>query len=159
MSARSPFEYLHYLTTVTIRLAGEYETKVLPEPQDGRIHVLMPGLLVIVQDAHAALSMAGIWRAATRQAETIFNGRRAEQYRVLRRITSHTSVCLTGLQNATETYGRAHPYSTSRCGELAVQVGGVTVICDDRAAFDVQVQMWQAAAAAVETVWPGKYQR
>jgi hypothetical protein len=145
----------HHLPVISIRLMGAHETRVLAEAD--AIHVLIPGLLVVLRDRIAAWQMATVWRRAARQADAVFNGQTATPYEVpgwgQGTQVVHSAVSLTGMFSGVQIYGRTPQHSPSRCGELKVQVGALRIVCDDRAAFDRQADTWAQAAALVPEVW------
>ncbi|MGW5259711.1 hypothetical protein ACWEQG_01970 [Microbispora sp. NPDC004025] len=146
----------HHLPVVTIRLMGAHDTRVLTEAD--AIHVLIPGLLVVLRDRIAAWQMLRVWRRATAQADAVFNGETAAPYEVPGwkngTMLVHSAVSLTGMLSGVQIYGRTPKHSPSGCGELKVQVGALRIICDDRAAFDRQADTWAHAASLVPQVWP-----
>jgi len=148
----------HHHPIVSLRLMGAHETRVLTEAD--AIHVMIPGLLVVLRDRIAAWQMATIWRRATAQANAVFNGHLAAPYKVpgwdKGTMLVHSAVSLTGMLSGIQIYGRTPKHSPSGCGELKVQIGALRIICDDRAAFDRQATTWEQAAALVPQVWPDK---
>ncbi|SDI46650.1 hypothetical protein SAMN05421505_1551 [Sinosporangium album] len=145
----------HYLPAVTIRLAA-HETEIHTDSRT--IRVLIPGLMVVLRDQLAAWGMWHIWQQASGQADTVFNGRSA-RYEVARRPYMHTAVSFTGRPSGVEVYARHHSRSRTGCGELAIRVGPLTIVTDDRSAYDTQAATWAEAAELAAQVWPGRYQQ
>ncbi|PZG56320.1 hypothetical protein C1I98_01425 [Spongiactinospora gelatinilytica] len=149
---------MHYLPSVTIRLTGAAENRVVPRRDRDRaqVDVYIPGAIVILWDERAAWTMLTAWRNAAGIAERTFGARSAAGYEVANRHTSHITIGLQGKQSV-EVFARNYLHSRSGCGELAVVVGPLTIVADDREAYDQQVATtWRVAAATANAVFDRK---
>ncbi|PZG33038.1 hypothetical protein C1I98_29015 [Spongiactinospora gelatinilytica] len=144
---------MHYLPGVTLRLTGAAETRVVPRRD--QVDAYLPGAIVILWDEQAAWTMMTVWRNACGQAERVFGAWRAAGYTVINRHTSHITIGLQGKQSV-EVFARNYLHSRSQCGELAIAVGPLTIVADDREAYDRQVATWREAAAAANAVFNRK---
>lgn len=133
----------HHSTSVTARFAGDHETSV--ETILDTVRVTIPGLVITITDHTAAWCMWKAWREASNIAPQIFTGQRAPAYPASPVTRIHTAVAITGWQPGRQVWGKTHQHAASGCGEIAVRVGGLTIICDDRDAFDRQLATWALA--------------
>ena len=144
----------HHNTQVVVRYAGEHQTNV--EILLDVLRITLPGLVVTITDVRAIWSIWKAWHEAASHARNVFNDLSAASYLVSPVTTIHTAVRISGWQPGRQVWGKTPNHSTSGCGELRVRVGGLVIICDDRAAFDRQLATW---AMAYDTgrrkIWPG----
>ncbi|MGP3917658.1 hypothetical protein [Nonomuraea sp. 10N515B] len=145
----------HHTTTVTARYAGDHETHV--ETILDTLRILIPGLVITVTDPHAIWCLWKAWRDASGIAPQIFTGQRAAAYLVSPVTRIQTAVTITGWQPGRQVWGKNPQHSASGCGELRVRVGGLTIICDDRDAYDRQLATWAVAYDTAHRItWPSR---
>lgn len=143
----------HHHTSITSRYAGDHETHV--EVIRDTIRVTIPGLVITVTDIHAAWCIWKAWREASSVAHNIFSGLRAATYRVPADMRVHAAITISGWQPGRQVWGKTPLHSASGCGELHVRVGGLTIILDDRDAYDRQLGTWALAyETARRMTWP-----
>jgi hypothetical protein len=144
----------HHNTSVTVRYAGDHETHV--ESILDTLRIMLPGLIVTITDVHAVWSIWRAWSEATHLAPKIFNDLHATAYLISPVTRIHTAVTIDGWQPGRQVWGKTPQHSASGCGEVRVRVGGLTIITDDRDAFDRQLATWAVAYdTGRRTTWPG----
>jgi hypothetical protein len=144
----------HHATSVTVRYAGNHAAHV--ETILDTLRILIPGLVITVTDPQAIWSIWKTWREAASIAPQIFTGQRAAAYLVSPITRIETAVTITGWQPGRQVWGKTRDHSASGCGELRVRVGGLTIICDDRDAYDRQLATWAVAYDTAHRItWPG----
>ncbi|MFI6819251.1 hypothetical protein ACIBG7_43170 [Nonomuraea sp. NPDC050328] len=136
---------------VTVRYAGDHETAV--ESYLDTLRVLLPGLVITITDLTAIANIWRCWHSAMSLAPKLFNGLTAAAYLISPVSTIHTAVKFSGGQAGRQVWGRVPLQSASGCGELRVRVGGLTIICDDRQAFDRQLVTWAKAWDTAKRMW------
>lgn len=139
---------------LTVRLLGPHE--VTGEIVGGHLQVMMPGATVTIADKDALL---GVYRAIVEAgviAQSVFTGdRRAARlfHRSTQRVVG--AVLITGRQPGPTVHGKAPEISPSGCGQLVVRLGRLTIVCDDRSAWEHQNTGWRTACQTAADHWSG----
>lgn len=145
----------HHQTAATVRLTGFHE--VTAEIVGSAIQVVIPGALITLTDPHAVRLMLLAWIEAKIVGRRVFNGQGARSYGA-NRIHVAAAIHFGGerLQAASpRVTGKAARYSPSGCGQVIVDVERVfTTVCDDRAAWLVQCQLWRDVYDLAAGFWP-----
>lgn len=143
----------HHATSVTARYAGDHQTSV--ETILDTLRILIPGLVITVTDPKAIWSIWKAWHEAANLAPTLFSGQRAAAYLVTPVTRIQAAVTISGWQPGRQVWGKTPQHSASGCGELRVRVGGLTIITDDRDAYDRQLATWAVAYDTAHRItWP-----
>ncbi|PZG20622.1 hypothetical protein [Nonomuraea aridisoli] len=145
----------YHNTSVTVRYAGDHETHV--ESILDTLRIMLPGLIITITDLNAVWCIWKGWHEAADIAPQIFTDERATPYLISPVTRIQTAVTITGWQPGRQVWGKTRTHSASGCGELRVRVGGLTIICDDRPAFDRQLATWALAYDTGKRItWRGK---
>lgn len=128
---------------------------VLVEDLGGRIRVTLPGGIITVADDTAALDLYRAWSEAAEYARQAFLGAPKMSSHLYDRPAQQVlaSVMLTGRQLGITVQAQRPANSPSKCGQVAVRIGTVTIICDDLTSFDSLYQAWQDVYRIAETLW------
>ncbi|MGI5223533.1 hypothetical protein [Actinoallomurus sp. CA-142502] len=142
-------------THLTVRLLGPHE--VTWRIANGELEVMMPGAVINVTDRKALSGVYGAWVEAGVIALNVFTGdrRAVRQYvsRVPQRILG--VVKISGRQPHPTIAGKAPEISPSGCGQLVIRLGHLTIVCDDRTAWESQDAGWRAACESAAEAWGG----
>lgn len=146
---------VHHEASLVIRLTGHHETVV--EIVGTVLQVLIPGAVITITDRSAALGLFKAWVEAGMIARRVLTSRdSARAYRSPRPVV-YAAVRASGEQPAPQVMGRTPAQSPSGCGQIAVRVGRLTIVCDDRAAWLVQDRTWMRMYETAVGLWRQLY--
>jgi hypothetical protein len=138
---------------LTIRLIGLHEAAV--NEVNDQVQVMIPGGVITLADAEAAVGVFRAWHEARAVARKVFTGDTKEAARLYEQAAQRVlaAVLLTGTQPGPTVLGKAPKASPSGCGQVVVRIGRLTIVCDDKAAWDIQFSLWEEAYRVAGTVW------
>lgn len=139
---------------LTVRLLGPHE--VTGHMVSDHLQVMMPGATVAIADKQALTDVYRTIIEAGLLARGVFTGDR-RSFRLFRRTSQRIvgAVLISGRQPGPTVFGKTPQISPSGCGQLVIRLGRLTIVCDDRAAWQSQELGWRAAAATAAAHWGG----
>jgi hypothetical protein len=143
----------HHQATLTIRLLGLHEAAA--DEVNGQVQVMIPGAVITLADADAAVGVFRAWHEAKVTARRAFTGDPQDAARLYEQPAQRVlaAVLLTGKQSGPTILGKAPKASPSGCGQVVVRIGRLTIVCDDKAAWETQFWVWQEAFRVAGTIW------
>lgn len=143
-------------TSIVLRFSGSHPTDL--QVIDGKIVASIPGARITLAAKAAALSFAEAWTIAHQELDTAFDRGISAGY--LDTFETLSEVRLTFVDRVPDlrVETRAPSHSPSGYGQLTVQIGSLTIICDDLAAAAEQLVLWADAAELAPEVWPSRIQ-
>lgn len=144
----------YHQVAATVWLTGYHE--VTAEVVGEAVQVTIPGALITLADAHAARVMLQAWTEAKIVGRKVYSGQGAPSYRA-RPVNVTAVINMRGRRmrlTPPRVTGKAARYSPSGCGQVIVEINRLfTTVCDDRAAWLVQSQLWRDAYDLATGLW------
>jgi hypothetical protein len=141
----------HHETSLVIRLVGLHTP--VAEEAGGQVQVIMPGAVITLADARAAHGMFVAWADAATTAGRLglHNSPRVLFKEPAQRVNA--AVLISGKQPKPIILGRQPEESPSGAGQVVVKVGRLTIVCDDKAAYEGQHTVWDQSYEVAATLW------
>lgn len=130
---------------IIIRLAGDHATKVRPLRDQRVIEVSLPGLTLTLTKVTVAMAIWRLWFEAAKLSGRIYSGAVAEGFEPPSATRTRTMIEMVRIpegDTGRQIWAKIPAHSASGCGEMRIKVGELTIICDDRKAFDRQLATW-----------------
>ncbi|WP_141576142.1 hypothetical protein [Actinomadura sp. WMMA1423] len=138
--------------SLAVRLVGWHEATT--ERTDSAVQVLIPGAAITLSDRRAVSAVFRAWIEARLVGRKVFNDQGARSYLAVRpQITAAVHFQDWPYEFQPVITGKGPLYSPSGCGQVIVQMRQFTVVCDDRAAWEVQYQVWRHAYELAADLW------
>lgn len=143
----------YHEASLVVRLAGHHEGVV--HIAGDAVQVLIPGAAITVADKNSTIVLYKAWieaRLIARKLLTSHEG--ARSYRTPKPEILATVNYGGERVPAPHVMGKAPAHSPSGCGQIAVQIGRFTIVCDDRAAWLSQDRIWTDMYECATQIWP-----
>ncbi|MFG2002308.1 hypothetical protein ACGFNU_24460 [Spirillospora sp. NPDC048911] len=143
----------HHEASLVVRLAGPHT--VMVELVGRMIQVMLPGAVITLTDLTAARALYSAWIEGRLMSRRTFRETwPARSYQAPAQ-TVTAAVRISGKQPEPVIFGKVPVHSPSGRGQVVVRVGALTIVCDDRFAWDSQFQAWRQAYELAYQLWPG----
>jgi hypothetical protein len=142
-------------TSLVIRLLGPHE--VIAHMVAGQLQVMIPGAVITITDNTAMTAVFRAWIEAQVIARKVFAGADRRSVRLYDRPAQRVlgAVLISGKQPGPTISGKIPGHSPSRCGQVVIRFGRLTIVCDDRSAWESQARGWRAACETAAREWGG----
>lgn len=138
-------------TSLIVRVIGRHEAHA--EEVGGQIRVTIPGAVITLADAEAAVGVYRAWCEAEVFAGIVYKPGAAQRLYVRPAQRIVAAVLLEGEQPGPTLTGRGPEASPSGWGQMVVRIGRLTIICDDAPAWRSQHAAWSQAYGLAGQLW------
>lgn len=138
--------------SLAIRLVGWHDATA--ERTGSGVQVLIPGAAITLANPRALKAVFRAWIEARHIGRKVFNDQGARSYLAVRpqiMAAVHFEDWPHGIEPVIT--GKAPSHSPSGCGQVIVQMRRFAIICDDRAAWEIQYQVWRQAYEVAIDLW------